>query len=75
MTDEERHAKKAKRKAAEGGAATAAGNDSNGGEKRSRPKMSLVMPKAPNPDASVRKWKEQAREKAAAQAEEARPQT
>ena len=71
MTDEERDAKKAKRKAAEGGAATAAGKDANGGEKRSRPKVSLVMPRVPNPDASVRKWKEQAREKAAAQAEEA----
>ena len=71
MTDEERDAKKAKRKAAEGGAATAAGNDANGGDTRHRPKVPLVMPRVPNPDASVRKWKEQAREKAAAQAEAA----
>ena len=80
MTEEELDAKKAKRNAAERGAATAPGNDANGGEKRSRPKMPLVMPKAPNPDASVRKWREQSREKAVAQAEDAaaaaaRPQT
>ena len=80
MTEEELDAKKAKRNAAERGAATAPGNDANGGEKRSRPKMPLAMPKAPNPDASVRKWREQSREKAVAQAEDAaaaaaRPQT